>query len=60
MRTTAINKRLAVLEEGARPRLIATLADFVVWHARKKLKSNPLLEAALRGLAEKERGAQRS
>jgi hypothetical protein len=65
MRTTAINKRLAILEEGARPRILITLADFVVWHAKWRLgikeevEIAPLLESALRGLAEKEPGAQR-
>jgi hypothetical protein len=65
MRTTAINKRLAVLEEGARPRVLITLADFVIWRAkwRRRIKEeveiDPPLQAALRGLAEKERGAQR-
>jgi hypothetical protein len=29
----AFNKRLAALEERARPRMITTLADFVLWCA---------------------------
>jgi hypothetical protein len=29
----AFNKRLGVLEERAKPRIIATLADFVIWCA---------------------------
>jgi hypothetical protein len=33
MKFNAFNKRLAVLEEQAKPRLIATLADFVIWCA---------------------------
>jgi hypothetical protein len=29
----AFNKRLAALEERARPRLISTLGDFIIWCA---------------------------
>ena len=31
MRSNAFNKRLAVLEERGKPRIIATLVDFVIW-----------------------------
>jgi len=34
MRSNAFNKRLAALEARAKPRLIATLADFVLWCAK--------------------------
>jgi hypothetical protein len=34
MKFNALNKRMAVLEEKAKPRMIATLADFVVWRAK--------------------------
>ena len=34
MRNNAFNKRLTALEEKAKPRLIVTLADFVVWRAK--------------------------
>jgi hypothetical protein len=33
MRSNTFNKRLAVLEERAKPRIIATLVDFVIWCA---------------------------
>jgi hypothetical protein len=54
MRTTAINKRLAILEERAKPRIIATLADFVVWRAKwrrgvkEEVEISPILEEGLR------------
>ena len=32
----AFNKRLAALEERARPRMITTLADFILWCAEVK------------------------
>jgi hypothetical protein len=34
MKFNALNKRMAALEKRARPRMIATLADFVVWRAK--------------------------
>jgi hypothetical protein len=40
MRSIALNKRLAVLETRAKPRLIATLADFVLWHAEDEPDRN--------------------
>lgn len=34
MKLGGIDRRLAVLEDRAKPRMIATLADFVIWHAK--------------------------
>ena len=36
----AFNKRLAALEERARPRIISTLVDFVMWCAEDKPDRN--------------------
>jgi hypothetical protein len=53
------------LEEGARPRLLITLADFVIWRAKwrrgikEEVEIDPPLEAALRRFAEKDPGSQR-
>ena len=33
MKFNALNQRIAALEEKAKPRMIATLADFVIWCA---------------------------
>ena len=33
MKFNALNQRMAALEEKAKPRMIATLADFVIWCA---------------------------
>jgi hypothetical protein len=49
---------LAVLEERAKPRMIATLADFVLWRAKRRqgimeeVEIDPVLEEALRRFAE--------
>ncbi len=54
MRCNAFNKRLAALEENAKPRIIATLADFVLWRAKwrqgikEEVEIDPPLEEALR------------
>lgn len=40
MRSNAFNKCLAALEERAKPRLIATLADFVLWRAEDEPDRN--------------------
>jgi hypothetical protein len=40
MRSNAFRKRLAALEERAKPRLIATLADFVLWRAEDEPDRN--------------------
>jgi hypothetical protein len=40
MRSNALNKRLVALEERTKPRLIATLADFVLWCAKDEPDRN--------------------
>ena len=58
MRSNAFNKHLAVLEERARPRILVTLADFVVWRAKwrqgieEEVEIDPFLEEGLREFAE--------
>ena len=58
MRSNAFNKRLAALEERARPRILFTLADFVVWRAKwrrgikEEVELDPVLEEGLRKFAE--------
>jgi hypothetical protein len=53
-------RRLETLEEGSRPRVLRTLADFVVWRAKWKrgieeeVEIDPVLENALRKLSQKE------
>jgi hypothetical protein len=37
MKFNALNKRMGVLEERAKPRMIATLGDFVLWRAKWRL-----------------------
>ena len=54
MKFNAFIKRLAVLEERAKPRQIATLADFVLWRANgceEEVEIAPVLEEAFRGLS---------
>jgi len=34
MKLRGIDRRLEALVERARPKMIATLADFVIWHAK--------------------------
>jgi len=49
MKLGGIDRRLAVLEEGARPRVIATLADFVIWHAngcKEEVEFTPVMKEA--------------
>jgi hypothetical protein len=66
LKSNAFNKRLVALEEGARPRVLITLADFVVWRAKwrrgikEEVEIDPPLEAALRRFAEKEPAVQRT
>ena len=61
MRNSAFNKRLAVLEERARPRILVTLADFVVWRAKwrrgieEDVEVDPVLEEGLRKFADHSR-----
>lgn len=64
MRSNAFNKRLAALEERARPRILVTLADYVVWRAKwrrgieEEVELDPVLEEGLRKFAEHSRRAQ--
>ena len=59
MRSNAFNKRLAALEERARPRILVTLADFVLWRAKwrrgieEEVELDPVLEEGLREFAER-------
>jgi hypothetical protein len=52
MKFNSLNKRLAMLEERAKPRLIATLADYVIWCAnwkkgiREDVEFSPAMEEA--------------
>ena len=49
MRSNALNKRLAALEESAKSRMIATLADFVIWHAngcKEEVEFTPVMKEA--------------
>ena len=64
MKFNALNKRMAVLEERAKPRMIATLADFVVWRAKWRqgieevVEIDPVLEEGLRRFAEHSHGGE--
>ncbi len=66
MKSNAFNKRLAVLEERARPRILVTLADFVVWRAKwrqgikEEVEFDPFLEEGLRRFAEYSSGGGES
>jgi hypothetical protein len=59
MKFNALNKRMAVLEEKAKPRMIATLADFVVWRAKwrqgieEEVEIDPILAEDLRDFAKR-------
>ena len=61
MRSNAFNKRLAALEERAWPRILVTLADYVVWRAKwrrgieEEVELDPVLEEGLRKFAEHSR-----
>jgi hypothetical protein len=61
MKFNALNKRMAVLEEKAKPRMIATLADFVVWRAKwrqgieEEVEIDPVLAEDLRDFAKRSR-----
>jgi hypothetical protein len=49
MKFNALNQRMAALEEKAKPRLIATLADFVIWHANgceEEVEFSPAMKEA--------------
>jgi len=64
MKLGGIDRRLAALEERARPRILVTLADYVVWHAKwrrgieEKVELDPVLEEGLRKFAEHSRRVQ--
>jgi hypothetical protein len=50
MKLNSFNKRLAVLEEIAKPLLIATLADFVLWRAKgctEEVEFTPAMKEAI-------------
>jgi hypothetical protein len=57
MKFNALNKRMGVLEERAKPRMIATLADFVLWRAKwrqgimEEVEIAPILAEGLRNFA---------
>ena len=61
MKFNALNKRMAALEEKEKPRMIATLADFVVWRAKwrqgieEEVEIAPVLAEGLRNFAERSR-----
>jgi hypothetical protein len=54
MRSNEINKRLAFLEDRAKPRMLVTLADLVLWRAKwrrgikEEVEIDPILEDAFR------------
>jgi hypothetical protein len=50
MNLGGIDRRLAALEERARPRVLVTLADFVLWRAkwRRRIKEEVELDPVLR------------
>ena len=62
MKFNALNKRMSVLEEKAKPRMIATLAGFVLWRAKWRqgikevVEIAPVLAEGLRNFAERSRG----
>ena len=58
MKLGGIDRRLAALEERARPRILVTLADFVLWRAKwrrgmeEEVELDPGLEESLREFTE--------
>jgi hypothetical protein len=64
MKFNALNQRMAALEERAKPRMIATLADFVLWRAKwrqgimEEVEIDPVLEEALRRFSEQSHGGE--
>ena len=58
MKLRGIDRRLAALEESARPRILVTLADFVLWRAKwrrgieEEVELDPVLEESLREFTE--------
>lgn len=59
MNLGGIDRRLAALEERARPRILVTLADFVLWRAKwrrgieEEVELDPVLAEGLREFAER-------
>ena len=59
MKLRGIDRRLAALEESARPRILVTLADFVLWRAKwrrgieEEVELDPVLEEGLREFSER-------
>ena len=59
MKLRGIDRRLAALEERARPRVLVTLADFVLWRAKwrrgieDEVELDPVLEEGLREFSER-------
>ena len=59
MKLRGIDRRLAALEERARPRVLVTLADFVLWRAKwrrgieEEVELDPVLEEGLREFSER-------
>jgi hypothetical protein len=59
MKLRGIDRRLAALEERARPRILVTLADFVLWRAKwrrgieDEVELDPVLEEGLREFSER-------
>jgi hypothetical protein len=64
MKFNALNQRMAALEEKAKPRMIVTLADFVLWRAKlrqgimEEVEIDPVLEEGLRRFAEHSHGGE--
>jgi len=64
MKLGGIDRRLVALEERARPRILVTLADFVLWRAKwrrgigEEVELDLVLEEGLRKFAEHSRRAQ--
>jgi len=64
MKFNALNQRMAALEERAKPRMIATLADLVVSRAKwrqgimEEVEIDPVLEEGLRKFAEHSHGGE--
>lgn len=52
MKSNALNKRLAALEENAKPRIIATLADFVLWCSEEDHDENVELSPQMQEFVE--------
>ena len=64
MKLGGIDRRLAAMEERARPRKLVKLAEFVLWRAKRRrgieeeVELDPILEEGLRKFAEHSRRAQ--